>query len=58
VSSGDVSVLDSYQEVLRGCVAKMAFQIGPLPGVGKPLAHSPEALSITRSQKEFASLRG
>jgi hypothetical protein len=48
VSSGDVYVLDFHEEVLRGCVDKMAVQIGSFPGVGRSLAYIPEALSITR----------
>jgi hypothetical protein len=46
VPSGDVYVLDYYEEVLRGCVDKMAVQIGPFPGVSRSLAYIPEALSI------------
>jgi len=42
----DVYVFDFHEEVLRGCVDKMAVQIGPFPGVSRPLAYSPEALSI------------
>jgi hypothetical protein len=43
----------------RGSIDKMAVQIAPFPGVSRPLAYSPEALSITRVlEDEFASLRG
>jgi hypothetical protein len=36
----------------------MAAQIAPFPGVSRPLAYTPEALSITWVLKdEFASLR-
>ncbi len=59
-SSGDVYVLDFYEEVLRGCVDKMAVQIGPFPGVSRSLAYIPEALSITPRflKMRSPSLRG
>ena len=46
VPSGDVYVLDYCEEVLGGCVDKMADQIGPFPGVSKFMAYIPEALSF------------
>ncbi len=46
VSSGDVYVLDYLRGGARGCVDKMAFQIGPFPGASRPLAYIPEALSF------------
>ena len=56
VSSGDVYVLDFHEEVLRGCVDKMAVQIARFPGVSSPLAYSPEALSITPRFWRMSSL--
>ena len=47
VTSGDVYVFGFHEEVLCGCVDKMAVQIGPFPGVSRSLAYIPEALSVT-----------
>ena len=44
--SGDVYVLDFHEEVLRGCVDKMAFQSTPFPGAAWPLATGSQTLSI------------
>jgi hypothetical protein len=61
VSRADVYILAYLKQggARRGSADEMAVQIAPFPGVSRPLAYSPEALSITWVLEDlFASLRG